>query len=314
MVVNGSDDYLWDRTGPPDDDVRRLEELLGGFAHDRRFPAFVAPRRWRRWPWFVGLTAVAAAAAVVLMVTLRGDGGGRAVRLVADGRALAAGETFVATGGDRDLVLGDSVAWLTLREGSQLRVHTLTEAATLLALDQGHLQALVSLEARPGFFQVDTPASRCVDHGCMYDLEVTPAGDAHVVVTLGRVAFQDNGREVYVPSGAECYAARARGAGTPRWIDSPAPLVTALDAFDAAIAGHKVDRLALARDVLALTLEEREALVVWHLLQDVEADVARAAVATLERLVGRPDGLEAAPGAVPTAADRELWKEHLGWW
>ncbi len=79
-------DYLWDKTGEPDEDVERLEELLGSFGHKPRaleLPSEAAPqtsfvgghlRRFR--PSLVAaaallLMALAAGAALVL---LRKDG------------------------------------------------------------------------------------------------------------------------------------------------------------------------------------------------------------------------------------------------
>jgi hypothetical protein len=55
-------------------------------------------------------------------------------------------------------------------------------------------------------------------------------------------------------------------------------------------------------------------LIAWHLLQDPEPEIALAAAAKLEQLVGRPRQLDAAPGEPPTVADRARWKAHLGWW
>ena len=48
------------------------------------------------------------------------------------------------------------------------------------------------------FVQTRTPATNCVDLGCKYTLTVDGAGDSLVEVTMGRVAFEDRGREVYV--------------------------------------------------------------------------------------------------------------------
>lgn len=60
-------DYLWDKTGETDAEVERLEELLGGFAHEPRpleLPAG-APQRasWTRPAWL----AVAAALLLALL-------------------------------------------------------------------------------------------------------------------------------------------------------------------------------------------------------------------------------------------------------
>lgn len=77
-------DYLWDKTGEPDAEVERLEELLGAFAHAPRQlelpPGLrVAEPRRRLWP---ALLAVAAGLALMLcaglwLAALRGRDAGR---------------------------------------------------------------------------------------------------------------------------------------------------------------------------------------------------------------------------------------------
>src|SRR5262245_21591685 len=64
-----SDDYLWNRSGPPDPDVEKLERLLEPLAHDAPLDELRA-RRALRWPWFVLGAAVAAAAAIVVYIAL----------------------------------------------------------------------------------------------------------------------------------------------------------------------------------------------------------------------------------------------------
>lgn len=68
-------DYLWDRTGEPDEEIERLEELLGGFGHKPRaleLPPEAAPRTTlfghaRRFR-----PALVAAAAALILMTLAG--------------------------------------------------------------------------------------------------------------------------------------------------------------------------------------------------------------------------------------------------
>ena len=77
-------DYLWDKTGEPDEEVRRLEELLGGFRQEPRPLALPAqPELVSRGPAArVPRWALAVAAAVLLaalagaFVALRPGGGG----------------------------------------------------------------------------------------------------------------------------------------------------------------------------------------------------------------------------------------------
>ncbi len=285
-----NDDYLWDKSGEPDPEVQELENLLSRFAHDGRE---LGQRdgehpRWHR---------IAVAAAVILMAAIAGLYGytqfqeaghilrvATDVRLVAvdEGRLLHENEWFDATASSRKLRLENSETWLgefTLDPGSRLQARQIRDELAQLYLHKGRMEAFVYLDAQPRFVQTATPATNCVDLGCEYVLTVDETGDSVVEVTMGRVAFEDNGREVYVPYDATCRASKAHGAGTPRYLDAPQRLLSALDVFDSAHDTHGSQRLELCKKVLAAvpTSDRRHCLSVFHFLQDREALVAEAA-------------------------------------
>src|SRR2546423_859785 len=67
-----NEDYLWDRSGAPDPEIARLEELLAPLAHDRREVRLHADQFVRRKPdttrtsrWFGGALL---AASILVMV------------------------------------------------------------------------------------------------------------------------------------------------------------------------------------------------------------------------------------------------------
>ena len=72
-------DYLWDRSGPPDPDVARLEAALAPLRHraplrlpdTARGADTARPRRPRRTAWIGGGAVLAAAAALALWWMLR---------------------------------------------------------------------------------------------------------------------------------------------------------------------------------------------------------------------------------------------------
>src|SRR5690606_3662330 len=93
-----------------------------------------------------------------------------------------------------------TVGWLTLAPGGRLHVRRLDDEQGRFYLERGSLEAFVFPQVKARFFQVDTPAATCVDLGCKYTLQVDPASKvAHVVVTMGQVAFVEDGREVFIP-------------------------------------------------------------------------------------------------------------------
>jgi hypothetical protein len=293
--------------------VERLERLLAPLGHRASTPLVAAPAR--RWP-------VAAAAALLVgwgvalaVLATRGTppdatpAEAAAIRVHAEGAGdVAPGDWVEAEGAPRVVRFGD-VGSVTLEPGARLRVARAAEDRTRFFLERGRLEAVVSASARPRFFEVETPAVRCVDLGCHYVLDVDPAGTSRVHVTTGQVAFETPAREVYVPAGAVCLARRGAAPGTPRFEDAPAPLVAEVDAYDAAAVGSD-ERRARAGALLAEVRDGRDALPAWHLLADPDARVARAAFGTLSERFGAPVGASSETFPLDRLA-LDAWKEHL---
>ena len=304
-----TDDYLWDRSGPPDPEIQALEQLLAPLAHDGRGFVRSERRLSPRWGYLVALAGWRDLAG------LRPHGQDElTLRIAGRDRSLRSGSWFVATEKERELELGE-VGWMTLAVGSRLQIRRLQEEEASFYLARGSIEARVSADAQPRFFQVGTPATTCVDLGCKYTLTVDDAGDAFVEVQTGRVAFENDGRVVFVPAGATCRATRHRGHGTPRFKDAPEPLAKSLDAFDAAARELPARRRELAREVLRCCGSVRDALSAWHFLQDRDAQVAISAHVRLMEIAGRPEGLPR-PLTRPTREDCDGWKEKLEgeWW
>jgi hypothetical protein len=320
-----------------DSEVQRLERLLAPLRHvpdpqhvdphPRRAAAAPRTRSWLR-------LALLAAAVVLALggvwwftreARVPGGSGGSggvvpssdAPVLVARGESRPLSErTWVETHAEaRELRLGD-VGQFTLGAGSRLEVQRLAADETRFYLERGRLEAFVSADAHPRFFQVGTPAARCVDLGCQYTLVVDAAGDAEVEVATGRVAFENEGREVFVPRGARCRATRASGAGTPRFLDARPELVAALDRFDAAREAPAPERRTHAGSLLALAANPRDGLAVWHLLQDADVDIAQRAHARLHEVAGTVPAAVSPPDVAPNADDRQAWRTVLEphWW
>src|SRR5262249_45794523 len=177
-AMNDDSPYLWDRSGPVDPDVAELERVLGRLRApaeppDRSFASPRVDRRRSKWPWLAG-----AAAAAVLVWLVRSGAPATDMRLrLEDGGQLAEQTWFTA---DRDgtRIELDRYGELTLAKGSRLQVQKLARDETHLFLQRGELEAFVNLDARARFFQVGTPATRCVDLGCRYVLTVGDDGVA----------------------------------------------------------------------------------------------------------------------------------------
>jgi hypothetical protein len=307
------EDYLWDRSGPVDPEVERLEQMLAPL----RLGARPAPPQQRPW------RAMTAAAAVVLAALAipqwgskapgpptgwaisRVDGSAR-VGNAAAGVALPlrAGDA-VRTAASSELTLeDDDVGRLDLGPESEMRA-----VGSRLRLARGRLHAFIW--APPRKFVVDTPSSRAVDLGCEYTLDVDRNGDGLLRVSTGWVAFQFDGRESFIPADARCATRRRAGPGLPYFEDAPAALTQAVAAFD------RGDRTAVAR-VLA-TARERDGLTLWHLMTRVGPAERGAVYDRFAELVGAPAEVTRA-GVVAGDAkmiDRcwdALKLENTGWW
>jgi len=260
-----NDRYLWDRSGPPDPEIDRLEKLLAPLAH--RPPQARRPQPWR---------VLAAAAAVVLAAaslwrfeTAQGPVTGWQVAHV-DGAArvgnrdaqvdmqLRTGQ-ILRTGSDSTLLLhDDSLGRVDLGPDSEMRA----SEGRRLTLNRGRLHAFIWAPARQ--FVVDTPSARAVDLGCEYTIDVAPSGDGLLKVSLGWVAFQHDGHESFIPAGAQCATRKRSGPGTPYYNDASPALVQAVASFD-----HG-DTAAL--DSLLAAARPRDALTLWHLLTRVRKE------------------------------------------
>lgn len=233
--------YLWDRTGPPDLEVARLEKLLRPLGHGRR------PRRavWAAY----AVPLAAAIAAVFFLVRQPLPAGGWRLMDAGAGEPLAAG-TVIEPKHAAARIESEFAGRLDVEAGSRLRLVE-SGGKERFALERGVLHAFIW--APPARFVVETPSARAVDLGCQYTLRVNPDGSGRVDVLLGWVAFEREGLESFIPAGAACRTDRSTGPGVPYYADASAEFRHAAETFD-------FDRvMALARPKDALTL--------WHLMQ-----------------------------------------------
>jgi hypothetical protein len=305
-----SEEYLWDRSGPADPEVERLERLLEPLRH--------GPGRVRRAPY----AAMAAAAALALAAAglfrfapagvpatawqvARVEGAARlGNRAAAVSMPVRPGEVLRTDSDGRLELSEDDLGRIDLGPDSELRAGR----GGRVALDRGRLHAFIW--APPRRFVLDTPSSRAIDLGCEYTIEVSPVGDGLLRVSMGWVAFQSGGRESFIPAGARCVTRRRGGPGIPYYEDAPPELTTALSRWEAGETGSLGPLLAAARP--------RDGITLWHLLTRVPA-VQRAVVYDrLAELVSVPPATRARVLAGDPAAIDLCWNalglENTDWW
>jgi len=331
------DRYLWDRSGPPDPEIVRLEQLLAPLGHQDRAPAVPSIQsrrtvltaiRWRPLLAAAAVVVVAAGGWFAYTATLRGWAvQSMAGRPVVDGVALPDGGT---TGQGARLRVGK---WLTTDATSRARisdeqigrvdVDPNTRVQLVEARNREHRMSLVrgtihaQIWAPPKFFYVDTPSAVAVDLGCAYTLQVDDDGAGLVRVTLGWVGFESGGRESFIPEGAVCATRPGVGPGTPRYDDAPAGYGEALALLDFEQAGESQRRAAL--ELILSRARRRDALTLWHLLSRGSAEERALVCQTMTTLAPPPPGVTCAAVLGGDRGARDQWWDTLGlesttWW
>ena len=211
-----NDDYLWDRSGPPDAEIERLERTLaplrlGAKPAPRRQLARVASGR-ALWRLAAAAAVVVAAIGVARMSAPRAQDTDWQIA----GMSVRRGQVL-RTGGAGVQLEAEAVGRVDVAPGSEL----LAAGGKRLELRRGELHAFIWAPARE--FVVDTPSARAVDLGCQYTLNVDQRGEGLLRVSMGWVAFESRGRESFIPAGAQCRTA-PRGPGIPSYEDASAAL------------------------------------------------------------------------------------------
>ena len=321
-----SDDYLWDGSGEPDPEVRRLELLLGRLRHNQAAPELPELRpsegaatedsqsmevsRFRLlWPGF------ASAAGILLVIAgfwfaarlsrpalhvarLSGEPTIGSGRISSTGR-LMRGDWLQTDGSSRARITVGEIGHVEVEPHTRIRLVESRVSEQRLALARGKMHA--SILAPPRIFVVETPAAVAVDLGCTYTLAVDDSGASILEVTSGWVALEEKGRVSVVPAGALCWTRPGVGPGTPYFKDSSAAFQAALDRFDFGGGGRD------AIDVLLTESRKRDTLSLWHLLSRVDE-------AERIRLYERIAAFVPPPRGVTREGVLELDKKMLDYW
>jgi hypothetical protein len=316
-----SGDYLWDGSGEPDPEIRRLEEILRSLRGTRPAAELVPSRASRAlslggWPTLAAAAAVLLALAAVVraprpepaagwdLAWLEGASWPQA-RVVRETR-LGIGEWIDTGKGRARLSVGD-IGEVQLEPATRVRLVDSGERSHRLSLARGLLHA--TIWAPPGQFLVDTPSAVAVDLGCRYTLEVGDDGAGLLRVEAGWVGFESHGLQSLVPAGAACPTRRGTGPGTPYYETAPEALSRALAVLD--FGRDPAERDAALSAVLALA-RERDALSLWHLLSRGEADARGRVFDGLAELVPPPAEVTREGVLRGDASMRDAWWDELG--
>lgn len=278
-----------------------------------------AARAW--WP-----RGLAVAAALLLVVWLGQSFGGEresgTYRLVRAEQRVATEDSRRESHHDLGEVLetgAQEFAYLTIPEMGELRLGASTrvrllppgqdpDAQHLVRLEQGQL--LASILADPRRFQIDTPAGRVVDLGCVFEVSVDAAGALRVAVTSGAVAIESAHGAVHIPAGA--FATAVPGARP----DIPVREAADPELAASLVALGRASSLRVGNADFDLILERAEvadAVSLWHLLARAEGPERFVYAKLLERLVPMPAGYDPDECIEPGTAGHEAWRQAQPW-
>lgn len=281
-----TDDYLWDRRGPADADIARLERLLAPRAWRPR-PRPDAPRRQSPAPRprRRGRRAAFAVAAVLGLCVLGFQAwyvhrlqwpSAQPWRIAAiEGEVTMAGEVLASTGTLAPGVVLETGAGATARlqvarigemvlgGGSRFTLVETREGRHRTRLQQGTLWARIW--APPGAFGVATPAGDVYDLGCEFLLRANADGSGSLAVRSGWVQVEHVSHEVLVPEGARVEFGPRGEPGIPYDQGASASFVAALRELHA--QGHRAEPDGATVQALVAAARPRDAISLLHLLQ-----------------------------------------------
>jgi hypothetical protein len=337
-----SGDYLWDKSGPRDPEVERIERVLGTLAQPDPPPALRRPAasvvtrsRMRPMAFVMALSGIAATIAIVGFswwaerpASSPAMPGLTVVRVAGaptiESRAMdARGELQVGRWLETDKTARASVdvgdiGRVEIDPDTRIGLVSTSPTNYRLQLARGTLHALIW--APPGQFFVETSSSTAVDLGCAYTMNMNDEGIGVVKVTSGWVGFEWQGHESFIPAGAVCITRPGLGPGTPHFEDTSAAFQAALDVIDLGRGSPDAKIAAIGR-VLAES-RERDKVTLWHLLSRVDESQRDRVFDRLAAFAPPPvgvtrDGIRAGGKNAKDMLDK--WWDALGlgtasWW
>lgn len=297
-----NEDYLWDRSGPPDPEIERLEQTLAPLRLAPKPARPLAAIRPAPAPW-----RLAAAAAVILCavgVTRYATPKPEDTAWQVAGRNVKRGQ-ILRTHDAAVQLQADSVGRVDVAPGSEV----LAAGGKRLQLRRGELTAFIWAPARE--FVVDTPSARAVDLGCQYTLNVDERGDGLLRVSMGWVAFETGGRESFIPAGAQCRTRRNTGPGIPSYDESA-------DSFRAALTAFEDSKPGALQQVLH-EAGPKDGLSLWHVLTRVSKGDRGPVFDRFAQLVALPGSVTREAAIRGDASTLDLcWDalglQNTGWW
>lgn len=305
-----NNDYLWDRSGDPDPEIQKLENLLTPLSYR---PGRPFRKRRYYWPVAAGIAATVLVAVGALWFATRPRGPSWQVVAILGSpkqEKMSKGTTVETDSASKVRLELSSFGHVEMEPNTRLKLLETKHDEQRMDLAHGKIHAVIW--APPHQFYVNTPSAVTVDLGCSYTLEVDKNGDGTVRVDFGWVAFEDRGKESLIPAHAICVTRRGKGPGIPYYEDAPTTIRTAVDRFDMSADISTVP-------TILSDARQKDAVTVWHLLRRVPVQDRGVVYDRLAQLVHVPQNVtrEQALAGDPQATDA-LWNAlglgDIQWW
>jgi hypothetical protein len=302
--------YLWDRSGTPDPEISRLEDMLKPLRMPEKALDFrPLPRpsllarcaAFLRQHWMVPVAAASVAAILFATwiamappaVSLE-DWEARAVSGAPElaGKRLKIQQLFpgqwLTTNRDSTVHLrAGNIGEIEIAGDSLVSLAETRRDRQRLSLRYGFIHARIS--APPGFFIVDTPAARAIDLGCEYTLKIERDGRGELRVLTGWVDLSHVYKQSLVPAGASARIAADGTLSPPYFEDASAEFKQALLDFSFSDGGSPFHRAAL-ENVLRDS-RQRDALTLLNLFPRADAEERLLIFDRLNQLVPAPSSI-----------------------
>ena len=223
--------------------------------------------------------------------------------VIRDSADLQVGAWLVTDENSRARIEVGDIGRVEVEPGSRVRLLKSSPSEQRLSLGQGKIHA--SIWAPPRLFFVETPSALAVDLGCVYSLEVQPAGDGLLQVRSGWVGLQRGDREVLVPAGASCRIDARSGPGIP-YFDN------ASETFRRILSGME-DGLRESGGLEQLLSESRrrDTLTLWYLLFQLDLPQRGSVYERMQALAPAPLGVSRESVRQLDKPSLYAWRDHL---
>src|SRR5260370_2380083 len=178
-----NENYLWDKSGEPDPEIQRLENLLSPLGHQPdKTPVLRIPRPTRLPLLLAAAASLLVIAGALWMVWQRSRPAWQVATVAGrpSVKRLAKGQSLSTDAQSRARLDLDEVGQVDVEPNTQLSVLTLREDEQRLALAHGTIHARIW--APPGRFFVNPPSTETGALGCEYSLNEDGSGVGLVAV------------------------------------------------------------------------------------------------------------------------------------